>query len=567
MDSKISQYLFIVDERNIYVKNDVELPKYEHRVFFELKDKNGNAISGAEITCKKEYSNREKTASGNEIKFEGEELNSQWIVSAKKGDLITQPVSFKPENQTSAVLLVLQKQKVIKIFAIDKETGNQITNFKLWINNGQVFRENITELIFKNDDIEKTWTIEISKKEGQDSYLGKIEYCPYTGKDPLYVQLQKTTEQPKCNTTYKIDAGEHGKKSYTCPDYSNSISGNDLDKNCIIPNKDYSLKKWELKDDTIVAQYEKKESFITKPKFVVGLIIGAIFLSMVILGFFLLLRHYNLRQDSKSAIADKIAAYIEGIELNKETLEGYKQQYCVATPNATVDVPEKSLWQKIWPFGSKNNEKSKQESFFLPDFCSELDDAIAIRKAINHGKIDELKGKNYSEKQQNFKQAIDKLDDKYKNQIGDTLKSRKVSLMNLNEVADLIKKVNNEIKLMEQINQQQPVQQRQSQQQQQDQHQGNSQQQLQQRQETQTPTQQKYQAESSLEKEFWELVHSGNNMKDKYDALLKKHKSKGGDIITYLNRICKNSTSFRKFKDIPEMDRKSAKTLTEIDIE
>jgi len=71
---------------------------------------------------------------------------------------------------------------------------------------------------------------------------------------------------------------------------------------------------------------------------------------------------------------------------------------------------------------------------------------------------------------------------------------------------------------------------------------------------------------NSLEKEFWDLVHSGNAQMESYSNLLRKHKNKGGDIIAYLNKICKNSDTFKKFKNIPELERKSAKTLTEIDI-
>ena len=76
-----------------------------------------------------------------------------------------------------------------------------------------------------------------------------------------------------------------------------------------------------------------------------------------------------------------------------------------------------------------------------------------------------------------------------------------------------------------------------------------------------TPIRDKY-----LDRGFWDLVNSGNISKDTYTQLLKKHESKGGDIIRYLKKICKNSASFEKFKKIPEIDRKNAKTLTEIDI-
>jgi hypothetical protein len=172
----------------------------------------------------------------------------------------------------------------------------------------------------------------------------------------------------------------------------------------------------------------------------------------------------------------------------------------------------------------------------------------------------------FSESQQNFKNSIDSIDDKYKKQIGDTLNVRKVSVMNLNQVADLILKTQSDLRVKETVikKETEPVkntnQDKQNEQKIKDPQKNNNQNQ----QNSQTQNQQSN--SNSLEKEFWDLVHSGNTKMESYSNLLKKHKSKVGDIIAYLNKICKNSASFKKFKDIPEMDRKSAKTLTEIDI-
>ena len=78
------------------------------------------------------------------------------------------------------------------------------------------YRENVTKKDFLNDDIDKTWNIEVSKQEGQDIYQGKIEYCPATGENPLYIPCLRTDEQSYLHKTVKIDAGEHGKKAEKC---------------------------------------------------------------------------------------------------------------------------------------------------------------------------------------------------------------------------------------------------------------------------------------------------------------------------------------------------------------
>ena len=164
------------------------------------------------------------------------------------------------------------------------------------------------------------------------------------------------------------------------------------------------------------------------------------------------------------------------------------------------------------------------------------------------------------------KEIVSRIEDKYKEQIGDTLNARTVSAMNLNKVADLILKTQSDLRKKEKIIQKENELEKNRNQDKQndpkikDQQKNNTQNQ----QNSQTQKQQSN--SNSLENEFWDLVHSGNAQMETYSNLLKKHKNTGGDIIAFLNKICKNSASFKKFKDIPEMDRKSAKTLTEIDI-
>lgn len=234
--------------------------------------------------------------------------------------------------------------------------------------------------------------------------------------------------------------------------------------------------------------------------------------------------------------------YIYGIELNLDTLKEYKRRYCDSNTIIQSDAKEKSFWEKIkWLiFWNDEDSNSTNESSLIPDFCSKIDTAIAILNAINLGKIDELKGQMFSETQQNFKNSTDSIEDKYKKQNGDTLLNAcKDSVTNLKEDTDLKLKPQNDLREKEKLKQK----------------------------EKENETEKQQTNENSLEREFWALVNSGNAEMDSYLNLLNKHKSKGGDIIEYLNKICKNSASFQKFKNIPEMDRKNAKTLKDIEIE
>ena len=81
-----------------------------------------------------------------------------------------------------------------------------------------------------------------------------------------------------------------------------------------------------------------------------------------------------------------------------------------------------------------------------PDFCVQIEKVMALRRSINNGKIDEIIGYGFSEQQQEFKNAIDSIDDKYKKQIGDTLLADTVSKMNLNQIASLILKTQQELR-------------------------------------------------------------------------------------------------------------------------
>lgn len=76
-----------------------------------------------------------------------------------------------------------------------------------------------------------------------------------------------------------------------------------------------------------------------------------------------------------------------------------------------------------------------------------------------------------------------------------------------------------------------------------------------------------------LGKEFWTLVHNRDSDYRSFCVLLNKQKRKdgtmysaGSNITKYLVKICKNPSSFEEFKNIPMIDRLTAKTIAELEI-
>jgi hypothetical protein len=411
----------------------------EKPVTFEIKDQNGKSIEGTEIqigTRPLATINESSTT----IDFKGEDIVKNWTISAKKSseNLYSNTVTVTPVSQIGTVVLTLQRQKKIKIFAIDKENGNNISNFKFWCNDSKGYRENVTEIIFANDDIDKTWVIEVSKKAGQDTYSGKIEFCPATGENPLYVPCQKSTDVHSNSKTYKIDAGEHGKKTENCPSYSNSRSGNDLVKNCIIAKKGYVFKNWELKNDTIVAKYVKKRYFYQNPKFIAGSVAGILIISICIGALY----HFLGKDKTPNEIpltTQEITAYLEGDALMLDKLKTYKADWEKQKPEI-VTIDGKPWYNPTTWFVGNNEAISDSADYKEWDKSNQgIDSAIIKRNFINSKNFTKLKNQIYSTAQQSLKTAIEKIDSTKYLEVGTQLGN--VSTLTLTQIAVKINEI------------------------------------------------------------------------------------------------------------------------------
>lgn len=542
-----------------------ELEPITYNLLIQTKDRFSTSITDAEIRLKINNYLLERKAINNSIQITEEELQNKCYIIAQKDNLISPLREVKLEDTKGSITLILYEHRKVSFYV--KDENGLVNNYKIQISNKEVQLKD-GNLVFVGEEIEKTWQIFISHRDYETE---QFSYCPAKDENTIHKILTKkkvsgqSPSSGKKMFCIKLDETK-GRKS---DDHCDFVY--DFPQFVCLPHYGYKFKKWKKIETKNDAKYDGYYEAVFEEKWYrkipkSALLIFFILILALFIFIFLYAAFYIIigesKESSKSSksinieIVDEITSYTEDVELNIRTLEDYKRKYCDTTSMYLSDVTDESLWQKLNIFGFEGNSNSTYESSALPDFCSKIDSAIDIRHAINIGKVDELKGYMYSESQKKFKNSIDSIDDKYKKQIGDTLNARIVSGMNLNQVADLILKTQNDLRAKEK-----PIQKDNKEENETDQDIENK---------NNIKGQNKSKtlnSGNSLEIDFWNLVNSGNAQMDLYSNLLKIHKNKGGDIITYLKKICKNSDSFNKFKNIDEMDRKSAKKLTDIVID
>lgn len=557
-DIDISHYLNIVDENKITVKIDVELRKKEQKNLVEVKDRSGKEITDAEITCKNSRSNEVKKVINNQITFEGEEIKDTWTVSAISGDLIAKSTSFVPENAGTTITLILEKHKKVSFQVTNIHDGALIYGYNIQIPN-KTTKPGETEIEFVGDEIEETWNVSVSYR---DYETVSFRYCPAKDENPIYVKLRRKQSPGVIVSNYPVSAGEH------------NVSKN---------------------EGTIIAQYSKKKRWYTKTPFIVAIITIAI-----LIGLYFIFFSGKSNNPGISEISDaQIVQYVEGTELKEDSLIIFQTKYCLSNPGSN----KKTILQKIISsFGSKNEDKSTNSTTTSLGYCQQIENALDIRAAINKGNLDELRIKQYYPDQILFVQAVNGVGDEFENEISQIMRAHhQISTMNLNQVADFIIKLQRLLTIREEVKistdkellkyriseieaMNFPV----------DNIKTNIIKEINEKIKTNSqsesgsssgdnpkeepkrgpkPDPPKPPAKSSLETKFWNLVHSGNPKKDDYTNLLNEYKSKykESDIIKFLQKICKDSPTFGKFKNkiesIDAIDLSEINTLTKIDIQ
>lgn len=462
--------------RTVAIK-DKELKPKSLEITLELKDKNGELVSGAEIAYKGYNSVQWESIIGNKISFYGEELNERWVVVARKDNLESRwPPFFVPKEQEDKVLLlVLEEQKT---------TNTQVKNYY---------------------------------KKGNE--------------------IDSTPQGRSGSKRYSI-----GKIFANIPPYMIWISG------------------------------------------IAGTVIGAIIIIMVV---------DSIRgkpHDETAGMIHHIMQYADGIELNLDTLNQFKRDYC----RPVEDMPKgngSSWWEQL-PGLSKGIEPT----ITTPDsFAKKIENAIAIRKFIRSGSIDSLSILPYSQVQSFFKEKVNDIDLSLRDEIGNAMRQFKLlDTMNLIAVSTFITKCQKLLKVRDTVRKSTDIEFLKNEKNEIDDmnfpvksmsasieeeidrrineiksllnkgpgiynppgREGSN---------IEQPNGADAQ-EGNLEKDFFKLIQGGNTQKDDYNNLLRIHKNEMGEVFDYLKTICGSSDAFREFKEklkrIPAIYREKIQTLT-----
>jgi hypothetical protein len=474
-------------------------------------------------------------------KFKEEDINKGFYLSAACADLTSNQVFIGPNFRATEVVLTLNKRKGVR-FVVLNERRKELHDFELKI----IQKEGAIKngfVDFLGDEIKMVWKVQVSHKDYEthslevkpdekEAYEIKLTPKAKPRKREYYLQVNKIKgRQPRDRN------GE--KRTITNKSPENILECQ--------PNFGFKFIGWQGPE--LDADYDGRYVAVFEQLWY----LKVLKVSIVVLPIFLASIIYILNTAPPPPSVDpttEIMSYVEGVELNADSLEQLKQSYCNGSSVPKPKSDDTPWWNLFSIFATGDDENHAGNSLDLNACCQKINEALDFRIAINLGEIDELKSQAFLAEQQEFKAAIDSIEEKYKKQIGDTLNKLKVSAMDLNQIATLILEKQRTLRAQEAV--EIPVQVdsiakapgtvR-----------GN-------------PNPSSSPPASSLEQSFFKLVNSGNAEKGEYDKLKTKYKGTGGPIMDYLNKICKNGSTFEKFAEISVLDRKKAKSVEDIKI-
>ena len=396
-NEELGQYLIESGDNKIEVVNEIKLEPETKTLIFNVTNKDGERVSDAEI----QVDNKPWQYCSNDT-FSAEEIGREHIIIAQKGNLRSDTVKIIPKDHLAAQISLNLKliNKVVKITAKDKETGDDISQFRVHIK-GIKFNK-ITEryidkdeIVFGTDSIDKEWSIHIEKR---NKYFDSenILFCPAKDRNEINFILQK-----KSNGKYEPSSQEHVEMPW---------------------------QEQELKRKTFASKFR---GFFSKP-----VVIASSVMVILILGTGIWAMYNHTSNDEQPTgnliISKQISNYVNGIEINLDTLKIYKIKW----GNKEQDFIMKS---NAGIFGGKVKvDSSKWKSEWKPT-DERIDLAIKKRNLVNSMNFAELKSQQYSTSQKQFGDAINKIEkDKYK-EIGQKLGN--VSTLTLVQIAEKINEI------------------------------------------------------------------------------------------------------------------------------
>lgn len=397
-DSSIQKYLS-KNGNQIYIDYNAfnnGTPKTK-TIAFELKDRKGNFINDLEIKIGTDLWINVKDSNFKNT-FTGEDLKKSWNVLAKKTseNLYSDPHTLTPISQNGKVSLQLRERKTVSITAIINHTA--VTDFNVKIKDKGI-NDKIKEVEFVDDEIDKTWRIEISKTEKDGRYEGVFDFCPKNESTIREFLKQQKISVPTTKS-YSVSAGDYGVlkdgNAYT----SLKEDGSDV-KRIIVPNKGFKFSHFNLIDNTQIAQYEKKKFKFLDWKLITGFILGVLILAVGLFFLFQGKTEDKIHEISSSKIKD----YVEGNELFKDTLDSYITNWTKQRPEI-----EEIGGGILGMFDGKEKQVDSTNYKNWETDMQSLNRAISKRSLIEEKDFDSLLTLKYSNNQLFFKTAIKRID-------------------------------------------------------------------------------------------------------------------------------------------------------------
>lgn len=412
-NSEIFKYLELRGN-NVIIKYDAfnNPPKRDKSIIFEILDYKGDFIDNAEI--KIGYRNGQKII-GHQYKytFEGEELIGSESISIRKDNFSAVLNDFIPQQADERLVITLTELKTVELDIRDEDSGNHLLDFEVStkLTNGY---QRIKQLEFVDEQIADSYNIKIRKHGFDDKEFNNFQ--PSINNNFLNIILKKKkVSDYRQERSYNLDFGEHGKKSSSCPDYSNSKNGTDLGETVVVVDKGWKFLRWKLNEaqDTLVAQYVKEKSIFKKPIFLVPIFFG---ITAISLGVWFI---YLSPKDDDSGASNKFSEmqnYINGDSIFIEKLDDYKNEWESVEPE--VKVIRRGFLD--WVMGREKQIDSTEYHSWKKDLKN-IESAILIRSLINEKDFEKLKNLIYSEKQKIFQTAIQNIDEEHYQYVKDKL--------------------------------------------------------------------------------------------------------------------------------------------------
>ena len=412
INSGIHKYLGI-NNNQIKIKYDeFDNPKEKKQeVTFEITDKNGKGIEGAEIQIDTQPCT---TVSGSKftMPFYGGLIIKNCTVLAKKGDnYISQKVPFCPVSQDTAVKIIMQEFKNIEVIATIEH--KKINDFTIQIPEYNINSQN-NILKFWNENIDKKCTIIVRKSEGINNYSDSTEFCPRDVIKTINVNLSKNESSGDSdkNKKYYLKIDENkGKRSFKRQPILDFV--HELPLFRCDPLFGYKFVEWKRineKNDEFDGYYEaifKEYWFHKNPKTVMLIGIGVGILSLLFIcafvwWFWFCKGNNEVQSEGASTISQEITDYIIGDDLLLDKLDTYKASWKKQEHNYIA-----KSGGNVWG-GNKNSDSTKWKNNWQPKSDS-IEEAISKRTLINNKDFEELLKQNYSTQQRPFMLSLKKI--------------------------------------------------------------------------------------------------------------------------------------------------------------